>query len=279
MTYSGLNENVVLYRLEGAVAVLTLNRPERLNAWTIELERHYLDLLERAAADPSVRAVVVTGAGRGYCPGGDMSELRDLGAAGTRPLEELQSLYVKRTYNFPKPIIAAINGACAGLGLAQALACDLRFAAVGVKFTTSYARRGLPGEDGTPWLLERLLGTSRALDLLLSARVVLAEEALELGLVNRVYSADRLLPETLAYAEDLAANCSPVAMALIKEQVHRHLQIDLDTAIRETGPIVVAALGSEDFREGVSSFAERRPPKFPPLMPARQTAPASQEDQ
>lgn len=258
--------------------MLTLNRPERLNAWTMELERHYLDLLNRTAADPSVRAVVVTGAGRGYCPGGDMAELRDLGEAGTRPLDELQSIYVKRTYDFPKPIIAAINGACAGVGLAQALACDLRFAATGVKFTTSYARRGLPGEDGTPWLLERLLGTSRALDLLLSARVVLAEEALELGLVNRVYSADRLLPETLAYAEDLAANCSPVAMAVIKKQVHRHLQIDLDTAIRETGPLVVAALGSEDFREGVSSFAEHRPPRFPPLMPPRQTRPASQAD-
>lgn len=266
MRGSDPNEDIVLYQLEGAVAVLTLNRPERLNAWTVELERRYLDLLVHSAADPGVRVVVVTGAGRGYCPGGDMSELRELGDAGTRPLEELQSLHVKRTYGFPKPIIAAINGSCAGLGLAQALACDLRFAAAGVKFTTSYARRGLPAEDGTPWLLERLLGTSRALDLLLSARIVLAEEALELGLVNRVYPAGRLLPETLAYAEDLAANCSPAAMAAIKEQVHHHLEIDLDTAIREAAPLVVAALGTEDFREGVASFAEHRSPRFPPLM-------------
>jgi len=258
-------EEPVLYRLEGAVAVLTLNRPDRMNAWTAALEARYLALLDELAADPAVRAVVVTGAGRGYCPGADMSELRDLGDAGTRPLDELQSIPVRRTYAFPKPLIAAINGSCAGLGLAQALACDLRFAAAGVKFTTSYARRGLVAEDGTSWLLPRLLGTSRALDLLLSARIVLAEEALELGLINRVCPSERLLDEAMAYATDLAENCSPTAMAQIKGQVRRHLTAEFATAIAETAPLVVASLGTEDFREGVASFAERRPPRFQPL--------------
>ena len=260
-----MSEEVVLYRLEGAVAVLTLNRPDRLNAWTDELEARYLALLDQTAADPAVRAVVVTGAGRGYCPGADMSGLRDLGDVGTRPVEELTSVPIKRTYAFPKPIIAAINGSCAGLGLAQALACDLRFAAAGVKFTTSYARRGLVAEDGTSWLLPRLVGLANALDLLLSARIVLAEEALELGLVNRVFAAEDLLPQALAYATDLAESCSPAAMAQIKEQVHRHMTTDLPTAIAESAPLVVASLATEDFREGVASFSERRPPRFAPL--------------
>jgi enoyl-CoA hydratase/carnithine racemase len=257
--------DVVLYRREQGVAVLTLNRPDRMNAWTEELEARYLTLLEQTAGDPEVRAVVVTGAGRGYCPGADMGGLRELGDVGTRPVEELQSIPIRRTYDFPKPLIAAINGSCAGLGLAQALACDLRFAAAGVKFTTSYARRGLVAEDGTSWLLPRLVGQSRALDLLLSARIVLAEEALELGLVNRVVPGERLLEETTAYARDLAENCSPAAMAAIKEQVHRHLTTDFATAIAESAPLVVASLATEDFREGVASFAERRPPRFTPL--------------
>ena len=262
---SAIDEETVLYRLEGAVAVITLNRPDRMNALTEALEARYLGLLESMAADPDVRAVVVTGAGRGYCPGADMSELRDLGETGTRPVEELVSTLVRTTYAFPKPLIAAINGSCAGLGLAQAMACDLRFAAPGIKLTTSYARRGLAAEDGTSWLLPRLVGTSNALDLLLSARIVLAEEALQLGLVNRVVAADELVAAAIAYAHDLAEHCSPAAMASIKEQVHAHLTTDLATAIAQTAPLVVASLGTEDFREGVASFIEKRPPRFQPL--------------
>jgi enoyl-CoA hydratase/carnithine racemase len=258
--------DVVLYRTEGPVAILTLNRPERLNAWTTPLEQRYLDLLAGAASDQNVRAVVITGAGRGYCAGADMSELRDLGTAGTRPLDELQGLPVRRTYEYPKPLIAAINGSCAGLGLAQALACDLRFAAAGVKLTTSYARRGLVAEDGTSWLLPRLIGPSHALDLLLSARVVLAEEALALGLVDRVSPAEDLLPQALSYATDLAVNSSPRSMAMIKKQVRRHLNTDLETAIGESARLVRASLASEDFREGVASFTQRRAPRFPPLV-------------
>jgi enoyl-CoA hydratase/carnithine racemase len=260
-------EDPVLYVLDGAVAVITLNRPERLNAWTVGMERRYLELLDRAGADPAVRAVVVTGAGRGYSGGTDIGALGTVGEAGTRPLEELLSPVVPRTYAFPKPLIAAVNGSCAGFALAQALACDLRFAAAGAKLTTSYSRRGLVAEDGTSWLLPRIVGLPRALDLLLSGRVVLAEEAREMGLVDRVVATERVLDEALAYAGDLAENCSPAAMASIKAQVRRHLGTDLPTALEESARLVQESLGHPDFREGVASFRERRPPMFAPLDP------------
>lgn len=259
-------EEPILYSVENAVALITLNRPDRLNAWTAELERQYLARLDEAARDPVVRAAVVTGAGRGYCGGADMAELRDLGDAGSRPVEEMQSAPLLRTIAFPKPLIAAINGACAGLGLVQALACDLRFAAAGAKLTTIYARRGLVAEDGTAWLLPRLVGVPASLDLLLSGRIVLAEEACELGLVNRVLPPEEMLPAALEYARDLAENCSPASMATIKRQIWRHLTTDLETAMAETAPLVVESLGTADFREGIASFAERRPPRFASLV-------------
>ena len=264
------SDELVLLRTDGAVAVLTLNRPDRLNAWTAPLEARYLALLDRLDDDPAVRAVVVTGAGRGYSAGTDVAELRDVGVAGTRPLEELQSRAVVRTYAFRKPVIAAINGPCAGFGLAQALACDLRFAAEGAKLTTAYARRGLVAEDGTSWLLPRLVGPARALDLLLSARVVLAEEALALGLVNGVYPPDAVVGEAVAYAAMLAEHCSPAAMAAIKDQVHRHPGGELATALDESARLVQGTLGTRDFREGIASFVEHRAPHFASLPPRRQ---------
>jgi enoyl-CoA hydratase/carnithine racemase len=172
---------------------------------------------------------------------------------------------VLRTFEFPKPLIAALNGACAGFGLAQALACDVRVAAAGAKLTTSYARRGLVAEDGTSWLLPRLVGLSRALDLLLSGRVVLAEEGFELGLVNFVVPPEVVVDEALAYAHDLADNCSPAAMAAIKSQLHRHLALELRTALEESARLVQRSLGTYDFREGIASFVERRAPRFEPL--------------
>ncbi|MGH7899004.1 MAG: enoyl-CoA hydratase-related protein, partial [Candidatus Binatia bacterium] len=154
-------DDVVLRDLQDGVATLTLNRPERLNAWTPEMEIRYFGLLDEAAADPDVRVIVVTGAGRGFCPGFDMDALRDIGEGG-----EPRSSGKPQTHplTIPKPILAAINGACAGLGLVQALMCDLRFAAAGAKFTTSFVRRGLIAEHGSSWMLPRLVGHARALD-------------------------------------------------------------------------------------------------------------------
>jgi len=176
-----------------------------------------------------------------------------------------------RPQTFPltirKPLLAAINGPCAGIGLVLALTCDVRFAAAGAKFTTAFSRRGLVAEHGSSWLLPRLIGHAAALDLLLSGRVFLAEEALAIGLVNRVYEPDRLLPEAYAYARELATQCSPAAMAEIKEQVYAAYEQRLDDAVAEANRRMAASFGRPDFKEGVSSFMEKRPPAFPGLPP------------
>jgi enoyl-CoA hydratase/carnithine racemase len=265
MTSDGSQTNdVVLYRVEEGVAVLTLNRPERMNAITPELERRYFELLEEAGRSPEVRVIVVTGAGKGFCAGADVQALADLGAG--RGWEGAGRPQIFPT-GIPKPIVAAINGACAGLGLVWALVTDVRFAAAGAKFTTAFVRRGLIAEHGSSWLLPRLVGHGRALDLLLSGRVFLAEEALEIGLVQRVLPPEELLPAALEYARDLAKNCSPAAMATIKWQLYRHSAVDLPQALEESNAAMVRSLRAQDFREGVASFIERRPPRFEPLPP------------
>jgi enoyl-CoA hydratase/carnithine racemase len=258
--------SVVEKHLEDGVAILTLNRPERLNAWTGEMEASYFGHLEELARSEDVRAIVVTGAGRGFCAGADMQDLEALGA-GTAPAGHDAGERRPQTFplTVPKPIVAAINGPCAGIGLVQALMTDIRFAAAGAKLTTAFARRGLVAEHGISWILPRLVGPARALDLLLSGRVVLAEEAAELGLVNRVVEPERLLEETLAYARDLAVNCSPASMATMKRQVYADLERPLAQALGEADRLMLASFTAPDFVEGVSSFVERREPSFPAL--------------
>ncbi len=257
---------VLLIEVEQGVALLTLNRPERLNAWTGEMERDYFAALDECAADERVRAIVVTGAGRGFCAGADMQDLEALGSGELDAAEHAQERRPQsHPLSIPKPIVAAINGPCAGIGLVQALMCDVRFAAAGAKLTTAFARRGLVAEHGISWMLPRLVGPARALDLLLSGRVVLAEEALELGLVNRVLERERLLDETLAYAHELAVKCSPASMASMKAQVYRDLDGGLDGALDRADALMVASFSAPDFAEGVASFIERRDPAFAPL--------------
>ena len=146
-----------------------------------------------------------------------------------------------------------------------AACCDLRFAAAGAKFTSAFPRRGLIAEYGIAWMLPRLVGQARALDILLSGRVFLAEEAAEMGLVNRVVSPDALLAETVAYAKDMAANCSPRSLAVIKSQVYRDLGGDLETAVADSLGLMADSLQTADFREGVASYLEQRVPRFEPL--------------
>ena len=207
---SEVAEAPVLCAVADGVATVTLNRPDRMNAWTHAMEVAYFDLVDSLDDDPDVRAVVLTGAGRGFCPGLDAGDLaaRTQGVAGQegvdRPMTHARTLR--------KPLVAAINGGCAGIGLVQALVADLRFAAAGVKIATAFTRRGLVAEFGASWMLPRIVGTGNAMDLLLSGRAVTAEEALAMGLVNRVYPADELVPAAQAYARDLAVNCSPLAM-------------------------------------------------------------------
>ena len=253
---------VVRHEVRDGVAKLTLNRPDRLNAWTPEMEARYFGLLEHSVDDPAVRVIVVTGAGKGFCAGVDMEALQGISGGGTFAGSGKPQTF---PLTIAKPILAAINGACAGLGLVQALMCDLRFAAAGAKFTTAFVRRGLVAEHGSSWILPRLVGPARALDLLLSGRVVLAEEALAMGIVNRVVAPDTLLDTAMDYARGLAAHCSPAAMAAIKHQVYRHSETDLATAMRESNELMAASLQRPDFREGVASFVERRPPRFAPL--------------
>jgi len=250
----------VLYSQDGPIATLTLNRPERLNAWTPEMGSVYFDLLDRAAADPDVRVIVVTGEGRAFCAGADMEVLRAIGAG-----EEERSRDVRRqtyTLSIPKPVIAMINGPVAGIGLIMALMCDLRFAASGAKMTTAFARRGLIAEHGVSWLLPRLVGPARALDLLLSGRTLLSDEAAELGLVNRVVAPEDLRETTYAYALDIAENCSPRSLSVIKKQVWSHLDKDLPDVLTESADLMVASMQHQDFREGVASYMEKRAPRF-----------------
>jgi enoyl-CoA hydratase/carnithine racemase len=256
----------VQMQVSDGVALLTLNRPDRLNAWTGAMEHAYFALLERCARDEHVRAIVVTGAGRGFCAGADMQQLQ---ALGDGELDTDDAARERRPQTFPlsipKPIIAAINGACAGIGLVQALMCDVRFAAAGAKLTTAFARRGLIAEHGISWVLPRLVGPADALDLLLSGRVVLAEEAHALGLVNRVLAPDALLDAALAYARELAVNCSPASMATIKRQVYAALDQALPDALADADRLMFASFTAADFVEGVASFVERRDPRFAAL--------------
>ncbi|HMG43283.1 MAG TPA: enoyl-CoA hydratase-related protein [Acidimicrobiales bacterium] len=259
-----MGDPVLLRDLDAGVLLLTYNRPERNNAWTIELEEAYFAALVEAGRDPGVRVVVVTGAGRSFCPGLDMDVLT---AAATEGKSVAQHPRAPMTLarSVPKPVIAAVNGACAGIGFIQACAADLRFASRTAKFTTAFARRGLPAEHSLSWLLPRLVGTGTAMDLLLSARVVLAEEALDHGLVDRLYEPDELLPATLAYARELAASCSPRSMAAIKHQVNRDWEGTAEDSRQRALELVAELRDEDDFAEGVRSFTEKRLPRFPGL--------------
>ena len=256
---------VVQHEVDGRVALLTLNRPERLNAWTGEMERAYFGALQDCAASQDVRVIVVTGAGRGFCAGADMQDLQAIGNGDVDSAAEADRRPQTFPLTIPKPIIAAINGPCAGIGLVQALMCDIRFAAKGAKLTTAFARRGLVAEHGISWILPRLIGPAGALDLLLSGRVLIAEEARELGLVNRVLGPELLLEETLAYAHDLATNCSPASMATMKRQVYSALEQPLSQALAEADGLMLQSFVAPDFAEGVTSFLERREPRFEAL--------------
>src|SRR5690606_3599077 len=254
---------LVLSSLDRGVLTLTFNRPDRLNAWTEELGRRYFDLLAEAEKDPQVRAIVVTGAGRGFCAGADFEALAAI-QQGTYASEP-----DPRPNTFPttiaKPVIAAVNGACAGLGMVHALMCDLVFTAEDAKWTTAFARRGLVAEYGLGWVLPRVMGQQRAMDVLLSGRTFSGREACELGLALRAVPGDRVLEEARAYARDLAAYSSPASMSVIKRPVWGDWTTTLDQSYQRAVEEMAASFGRPDFAEGIASFVERRDPDFPPL--------------
>ncbi len=225
--------------------------------------------VDAAAADNAVAGLVLTGTGRAFSAGLDAGDLaRSAGgsgpSAGPRREGELPALF-SHLLTVPKPVIAAVNGVCAGGGVVLAMMCDLRFAAPEAAFVTAFAQRGLIAEHGTGWFLPRLVGTSAALDLLWSSRRVEADEALRLGLVDRLVPADDLLAEALAYVERLAATVSPRSVATMKAQVYAGLSLPADAALAQDHARMQASLLHPDATEGVQSFVERRPPRFAPL--------------
>jgi enoyl-CoA hydratase/carnithine racemase len=253
---------VVLYAVDQGVATITLNRPKALNAWTMDMGRDYLRHIDEAAADAEVRAVVVTGAGRGFCAGADMSLLKDL-MAGARPPKDSVRRDDRIEPAVPKPVIAAVNGPCVGLGLTRALYCDVRFVTRGTHLSSAFARRGLVAEHGLSSLLPRIVGWSRALDLMLSGRSVSADEALGMGLVD--YVVPDALVAALDYAHEVARLCSPAAMRDVKRQVWDDAGRDLGESIDRAAALMTASFTRPDLAEGVVSFMEKRDPDFPPL--------------
>ena len=268
----------IIYEVEDPVATITLNRPDKLNALTgrtmAELRHAVADAEQRS----DVVGIVITGAGRGFCAGLDMNTLQaisagDSSAMGSGDVESsnpgdssMGSEYQLGPFTYlltvRKPVIAAVNGACAGLGFSLAIFSDMRFASEKAVFTTVFSHRGLVVEHGNSWMLPRLIGPGRALDVFWSGRKFDGAEAFQLGIANRVTSPDSLVEEASEYIRTLAAACSPTSIMHMKQQVYRQLNQPLGEAMRETNRLQDESSRWPDLKEGVASFMERRPPKF-----------------
>lgn len=272
-----MSDRPVLYDLTEGVATITLNRPDKLNAWTRQMEQDVRAAMAKADGDPQVRVVILTGAGRGFCAGADMSLLQAVTGGETiaeaeatvgEPREiwpEARSDFQQQLSYFPavgKPVIAAINGPAAGLGMVLPLYCDLRFASDQATFLTAFSRRGLIAEYGISWLLSRLVGPANAMDLLFSSRKLGAAEAEKMGLVNRVIPHEQLMEQTRSYALDLARNVSPRSMRVMKRQVYGDLLGSLESSLATAAEEMFKSFASKDFQEGVAHYIEKRPPRF-----------------
>jgi enoyl-CoA hydratase/carnithine racemase len=268
----------ILYEVEDPVATITLNRPEALNAWTDRMNLEVRHAVAAAEVDPRVVGIVITGAGRGFCAGADIRRLSAV-STGEYTAEVLPDDLVSdpgdptfgddlhlgtHTYflSVPKPIVAAINGPVAGMAVPIVLACDLRFMAEDAILLTAFAQRGLVAEWGISWLLPRLVGTAVALDLLFSSRKITGVEAAALGVVNAALPRGEVLAHAQSYIRNLAATSSPASMAIMKKQVYQQLHAGLLASERQARRLMMESFGRPDFREGVSSFLERRPPRF-----------------
>lgn len=256
----------VLYDLRDGVATLTLNRPDRLNAQNVEMFEAMLARLEHIAHDDEVRVVVLTGAGRGFCAGGDLSQMAEQSGPPkplTTRVRELRHL--TRTsqllHQMPKVTIAAVNGACAGGGMSWAMACDLRYAARSAKLTTAFVNAGLSGDFGMTWFLPRVVGPAKARELLLFGDVLTADEAASMGLVNEVFDDDRLLEEVGARAARLVAK-APLALAGLKANLNDAEHLDIAHHLEIESDRLVRIFGSQDTREAARAFFEKRPPRF-----------------
>lgn len=271
------------YEVKDRVGLLTLNRPDKLNAWTGAMEKSIKRAMASAVDDDEVRVIVVTGAGRGFCAGADMGLLQAI-KPDQPQAREYATAAREENFNFAgglgpdvgphfggrfgylmqvkKPVIAAINGPAAGLGLVFALYADIRFAGSDAKLTTAFAQRGLVAEHGISWLLPHLVGPAHALDLLFSARKVTAEEAERIGLVNKVFEQANFMGAVMDYARTLAATVSPRSMAVMKAQVWKALFQDFNAALEIGDSEMQKSFATADFKEGVAHFVEKRTADF-----------------
>jgi len=257
----------VITEIEDPVAIIRLNRPEKLNAFTFAMIEEIRSAVERAAADDRVVGIIITGTGRAFSAGLDAGDLKRSTLEGApEPDSEVSAEELPALFSYlvrvPKPVIAAVNGVTAGGGFVLAMMCDLRFASESASFTTVFSKRGLIAEHGTSWLLPRMVGVSRALDLLWSSRRIDAAEALRIGLVDRITPPEKGVDEAHAYLRELAANVSPRSLAVIKAQIYRHLSEGMAPAIRDADQLMKQALRHPDAKEGVESLLEKRPPRF-----------------
>lgn len=265
------------YEVTDGIAVVTLARPKRRNAWTGRMHTEYRWILREADRDPAVRVIVVTGDPEGvaFCPGADLQALEghsergqyDAGTPddiaepgyGVDPAFDATFAY---HFGVGKPIIAAINGAAAGVGLVLAAFCDLRFCVPGIKFTAAHGRYNFPVEYGLSWVLPRIIGLTHANDILLSSRVFTAEEADRMGFLNRIVPAERLMDEVMAYARTLATNVAPGSARESKRQIYRDLHRDAASSVKVAEALLVEMSKTPDYREGVKAFMEKRPPAW-----------------
>jgi enoyl-CoA hydratase/carnithine racemase len=268
-----------LYSVHDRIATITLHRPDKLNAWTATMEKEVRTAMDQAEQDQNVRVIVLTGAGRGFCAGADMSLLQAVTEKGPHDLHgdhllrntgerervNVRPDFQKKYSYFPsiqKPVIAAVNGAAVGLGFILCLYCDLRFASETARFGTAFAKRGLIAEYGLAWMLPRLIGPANALDMLFSARLVDASEAARMGLVNQVLPQEQFLYHVYAYAKELAYNVSPRSLRVMKQQVYNGMFQTLSEAFETSEREMMDSLQCEDFKEGVAHFLEKRDPVF-----------------
>jgi enoyl-CoA hydratase/carnithine racemase len=260
------------YQKSERIATITYNRPEKMNAWTPRMFEELRQAIDDAENDFDIGAIIITGAGRGYCSGADMGGLNRLaeqaeqpGAGQSQSRTEVEADGMGRfafMLSLKKPVIAAINGPAVGMGFANALYCDIRIASERARMGLIFPRRGLAIEFGSSWLLPRIVGLANAVDLALTGRLIDAPEALRMGLVSRVVADNELMPAARALAADLATQCSPLGISYIKRFLYQHLYTDLATALRDESESAGVMLNSQDFREGVRAFLEKRAPKF-----------------
>ena len=261
MTYQCL-----LYDVQDRIATLTLNRPERLNALSDALREDLYDAVTKSAADPSVRVLVITGAGRGFCSGGDVKAMNERDQTGqvssaSERLSPMRDRIILAMRDCPKPVIAAVNGAAAGAGMNLALACDMRIASTAAKFSQAFVKRGLAPDWGGTWFLPRIAGTAKACELILTGETIDASEALRLGIVNAVVAPEELMNEAYKLARKIAAG-PPVAIQLAKRAIHHNQDVDLRAGLEFETFAQGICKETEDAKEGVRAFVEKRAPVF-----------------